>query len=386
MAEHMSGLLDDGKACSRFRARLLRWYDGNKRHLPWRDAGDSYQVWVSEVMLQQTRVDQMAPYYERFIRRFPSVHALADATETEVLKAWEGLGYYSRARNLHRAARSLVGSGDGSLPRDHDELLRLPGIGSYTAAAISSIAFDAPHPVLDGNVTRVLCRLLRIEEEPRTAAAKTELIAAGERLLARRRPGDFNQALMELGARVCKPARADCDSCPVKAFCRARSELEDPAQLPAKGRRKQRPHFEVAAGMIWKRGGWLLIAQRPADGMLGGLWEFPGGKQEGSESLESCLQREIREELDFDIEVGAHLAQVDHAYSHFSITLHAFEAHYLSGRPRALGCADLKWIRPSQLPDYPMPRADRRILERLAEARAPEPSPMSYTERKIRGC
>ena len=382
----MTGLLDDGKACSQFRARLLRWYDHNKRHLPWRDKDDSYQVWVSETMLQQTRVDQMAPYYERFISLFPTVRALADATEAEVLKAWEGLGYYSRARNLHRAARSLVDDGDDSLPRDHDELLRLPGIGSYTAAAISSIAFDAPHPVLDGNVTRVLCRLLRIEDEPRTAAAKTELIAAAERLLARKRPGDFNQALMELGARVCKPARADCTNCPVNSMCRARAELDDPAQLPVKVRRKPRPHFEVTAGMIWKRGGWLLIAQRPADGMLGGLWEFPGGKQEDGESLAGCLKREIREELDFDIEVGVHLAQVDHAYSHFSITLHAFEAHYLSGRPRALGCADLKWIRPSQLQDYPMPRADRRILEGFADNGERDPLPMSYTERKIRGC
>tara|TARA_B100000686_G_C16255069_1_gene696412 strand:- start:113 stop:631 length:519 start_codon:yes stop_codon:yes gene_type:complete len=172
----------------------------------------------------------------------------------------------------------------------------------------------------------------------------------------------------------------------VQAWCRARAELPDPAQLPAKAKKKRRPHYEVTAGLIWKRGGWLLIAQRPADGMLGGLWEFPGGKQERGESLAACLQREIREELDFDIEVGPLLAKVDHAYSHFSITLHAFEAHYLSGRPRALGCADLKWIRPSQLPDYPMPRADRRVLERLSTDRRQQLTPRSYTERKIRGC
>lgn len=378
--------LDDGPARSRFRSRLLRWYDGNKRALPWRDSDDPYQVWVSEIMLQQTRVDQMGPYFERFIRRFPSVHELADASETDVLKAWEGLGYYSRARNLHRAARSLVAECAGYLPRAHDALLRLPGIGAYTAAAISSIAFDAPHPVLDGNVTRVLCRLLLVTEEPRTSAAKTALMAAGERLLARQRPGDFNQALMELGSRVCKPTNPDCDRCPVASFCRARTELDDPAQLPTKSLVKKRPHYEVTAGMIWKPGGWLLITQRPADGMLGGMWEFPGGKQERGESLASCLLREIREELGFDITVGEHLAQVDHAYSHFSITLHAFEAHYLSGQPRALECADLKWIRPSQLMDYPMPRADRRILECLTRNRDQELVPMSYTERKIRGC
>ena len=382
----MSSLLDDGQARTRFRRRLLQWYDHNKRELPWRDSDDPYHIWVSEVMLQQTRVDQMGPYFERFIHRFPSVHALAQASETDVLKAWEGLGYYSRARNLHRAARSLVDECGGHVPRDHDALLRLPGSGVYTAAAISSIAFDAPHPVLDGNVTRVLCRLLLVEEEPRTAAVKTALIAASEQLLARQRPGDFNQALMELGAGVCKPRNPNCDACPVASFCRARVELDDPATLPVSNRKKKGPHYEVTAGMIWKRGGWLLIAQRPAAGMLGGLWEFPGGKQESGESLAECLRREIAEELDFEITVGDHLAQVDQAYSHFSITLHAFEAHYLSGQPRALECADLKWIRPAQLEDYPMPRADRRILECLTEKRQQELAPMSYSERKFRGC
>ena len=381
----MAQLLENPRARSRFRSRLLRWYDSHKRDLPWRDVDDPYQVWVSEVMLQQTRVDQMAPYFERFMSRFPSVKALATAPETDVLKAWEGLGYYSRARNLHRAARQLVDEEGGRLPRDHDALLSLPGIGEYTAAAISSIAFDAAHPVLDGNVTRVLCRLLHVVESPRTSAARTDLIAAGERLLARRRPGDFNQALMELGARVCTPTRPGCADCPVVAFCRAHAELDDPGQLPVKTAKAKRPHYHVTAGMIWKRGR-LLIAQRPADGMLGGLWEFPGGKLEEGESLERCLQREIEEELDFEITVGEHLAQVDHGYSHFSITLHAFEARYLAGRPRALGCADLKWIRPSQLDDYPMPRADRRVLEWLKGGEGQERLPLSYTERKIRGC
>ena len=281
-----AGLLDSALQIRRFRSRLLDWYAHNKRELPWRDSGNPYHVWVSEIMLQQTRVDQMQPFFERFTAAFPTVEALADASQEEVLKAWEGLGYYARARNLHRAAQRLVEAYGGRLPERYEELVDLPGIGPYTAAAVSSIAFDRDHPVLDGNVTRVLCRILMIAGDPRKAAVKAALIAAGERLLARGRSGDFNQAMMELGARVCTPASPACGECAVMEMCRARAELDDPAQLPTKARKPARPHYEVAAGMIWK-GAKLLVAQRPTDGMLGGLWEFPGGKWEPGETLKA---------------------------------------------------------------------------------------------------
>ena len=381
MAE--SELLADAGQIRRLRARLLAWYGLHKRQLPWRAAADPYQVWVSEIMLQQTRVEQMRGYFERFVAAFPTLESLAEAPEGAVLKAWEGLGYYARARNLQAAARKVMAEFDGQLPQNLEQLLELPGIGPYTAAAVSSIAFDCDHPVLDGNVTRVLCRLLRVEEDPRRAAVRTRLIAAGERLLARGRAGEFNQALMELGARVCTPSRPRCVDCPLAEFCAARRELDDPACLPVKGGRKKRPHYEVAAGLIWK-GERLLIARRPAGGMLGGLWEFPGGKREGGESFADCLRREIREELDFDIEVGDHLVSVDHGYSHFTITLHAFEARYANGEPRAVGCDDWRWISPEQLGDYAMPRADRRVLERLAGT--PEQGRLfsSLTEERIR--
>ncbi|MCY3762472.1 MAG: A/G-specific adenine glycosylase [Gemmatimonadetes bacterium] len=379
-----SELLADAARVELLRARLLAWYGLNKRQLPWRDVGDPYQVWVSEIMLQQTRVEQMRGYFERFVAAFPTLEALAESPEEAVLKAWEGLGYYARARNLQAAAKKVVAELDGQLPRTPEQLGELPGIGPYTAAAVSSIAFDGDHPVLDGNVTRVLCRLLLVEEDPRRSAVKTRLIAAGERLLARGRAGDFNQALMELGARVCTPSRPRCGDCPLAEFCAARRELDDPACLPVKKGRKKRPHYEVTAGLIWK-GGRLLIARRPAGGMLGGLWEFPGGKREKGESCADCLRREIREELDFDIEVGDHLVSVDHGYSHFTITLHAFEARWAGGEPRAVGCDDWKWVGPEQLGDYPMPRADRRVLERLGGS--PEQGRMfsSLTEEKIRG-
>ena len=334
-------------------------------------------------MLQQTRVEQMRGYFERFVAAFPTLQALAEAPEEAVLKAWEGLGYYARARNLQAAAKKVMAELDGQLPRTPEQLLELPGIGPYTAAAVSSIAFDGDHPVLDGNVTRVLCRLLLVEEDPRRAAVKTRLIAAGERLLARGRAGDFNQAMMELGARVCTPSRPRCGDCPLEEFCAALSELDDPACLPVKGTRKKRPHYEVTAGLIWKEGR-LLIARRPAGGMLGGLWEFPGGKREKGESCADCLRREIREELDFDIDVGDHLVSVDHGYSHFTITLHAFEARWAGGEPRAVGCDDWRWVGPEQLGDYAMPRADRRVLERLAGS--PEQGMFSsLTEERIRG-
>ena len=359
-------LLDNAVQIEIFRSRLLDWYRENRRQLSWRDSDDPYWIWVSEVMLQQTRVEQMGGYFERFVERFPTVGDLAAASEDEVLKAWEGLGYYARARNMHRAAKRIVDEHGGKIPDSYEGLLELPGVGQYTAAAVSSIAFDRDHPVLDGNVVRVLCRVLRIEGEPRRSAVKSELIAAGERLLAPGQAGDFNQGMMELGARVCTPQKPLCPSCPLEEFCRARTELEDPALLPVKSPKKKKPHFQVTAGLIWK-GDRLLIARRPFEGMLGGLWEFPGGKQEAGETLRECLKREIREELDVDIEVGEHLISVDHAYSHFSISLHAFAARYSSGDPKAIGCAEWRWIDPQELDDFAFPRTDRKIIEQLRQ-------------------
>ena len=365
----MTSFLDSPARVSRFRASLLKWYDANKRSLPWRDVDDPYQVWVSEIMLQQTQVDRVREYFERFMKAFPTVDALARATEAEVLKVWEGMGYYSRARNMRMAAQQLVATHGGRIPDQLDELIELPGVGPYTAAAVSSIAYDRDHPALDGNVIRVLCRLLLIEEDPRRATVKTDLIAGAERLLARRRPGDFNQAMMELGARVCTPQNPQCERCPVSHWCRARAELDDPAALPLKEKRKKRPHVQVAAGLIWKKKKHLLIARRPSNSMLGGLWEFPGGKLEDGESLQDCLKREIAEELDIVIDVGVLVARVDHGYSHFSITLNAFEATFVSGTPKAIGCSEWKWVKPAELDDYAMPRADRRVLESLVEDR-----------------
>lgn len=349
-----------------FSARLLAWYSKHKRDLPWRrDARDPYRVWISEIMLQQTQVATVIPYYERFLAQFPNVHSLANAKLDKVLKAWEGAGYYARARNLHRAAKEIAARLGGKLPNTVDELLALPGIGRYTAGAIASIAFKRDAAVVDGNVARVLCRYFNIKSDPKSGAAQKKLWGLAETLLPRGRAADFNQGLMELGATVCTPRNPQCGACPLKRTCKARRlRLQD--KLPTKSRKKKLPHHEIAVGVVWKRGK-LLIAKRFDNDLLGGLWEFPGGHQDKNESLQTCVRREVKEELGIRVKVGAEIAAVDHAYSHFSITLHAFHCRWASGRPRALECAAWKWVAPRELDDYAFPKANRKLIVRLRE-------------------
>ena len=350
--------------CASFREVLLQWYQGHRRALPWRENRDPYRIWISEMILQQTRIDQGLPYFERFIAAFPNVEALAAAPLDDVLKVWEGLGYYARARNLHRAARMIVEEHNGRIPDTMEEISKLPGIGPYTAAAVLSIAYNRDHPVVDGNVIRVLCRLCKIREDPRNTATKRELLRIAEHLLPEGKASDFNQAMMELGSLVCTPRNPQCPECPVGEFCRAR-HLEDPSILPVKIRKPKRPHYDVTAGIIRGQDGRILLAQRPASGLLGGLWEFPGGKQESDESLEECLKRELREELRIEVRVDERLPSVKHAYSHFAITLHGFACTHLSGEPQAIDCADWRWIRPEELTNFALPRADRKLLDAM---------------------
>ena len=254
-----------------FGARILRWYDSAKRDLPWRRTQDPYSVWLSEIMLQQTRVAAAVPYFERFLQRFPNVAALAAARESEVLAAWAGLGYYSRARNLHRAAQEIAA---GGFPRDYEAIRALPGIGEYTAAAIASIAFGLPHAVLDGNVIRVLARVSAEEAPVASAAAKERLRALADRLLDRSRPGDYNQALMELGATVCLPRSPRCTECPVATMCEARRQ-GIAERLPVKAPRVKTVVIELELLLIRRRGRCLMW-QRPTDsGPMAGFWELP---------------------------------------------------------------------------------------------------------------
>ncbi|MBU1937509.1 A/G-specific adenine glycosylase, partial [bacterium] len=308
--------------------RLLKWYRINKRELPWRGTTDPYAIWISEIMLQQTQVKTVKPYYERWMQRFPNVTTLAQAPLDDVLKVWEGCGYYARARNLHRAAVQLVRNDSGQLPESAALLQKLPGIGPYTSAAIASIAFGEAVPVLDGNVERVLCRLLLERRLLKTTAVQKRLRRTAADIMdslvpSIGTPGELNQAMMEIGANVCTVRTPQCKICPLKSVCRGHQKFADPSVLPRRKKSEPLPHYNIAAAII-KRRGRILITQRPPNAMLGGLWEFPGGKQEKGESLEACLVREIREELAIDIHVGNLFETVKHSYSHFRITLHAF--------------------------------------------------------------
>jgi A/G-specific adenine glycosylase len=357
---------DHRPAASKLRQRLLRWYAAHRRDLPWRrvderGSADPYRIWVAEVMLIQTQVDAVIPYYERFLQRFPDVGALAAADPDDVLKSWEGLGYYARARNLQRAAALIVERHGGQLPRDERSLRALPGIGPYTAAAILAIAFDQPGLAIDGNLRRVLSRVYDLAEP--TEAALHESTGS----LARERPGDVNQALMDLGSLVCTPRSPRCASCPVEDLCLAHTRGSVEAR-PGRKPVKRRPHYDIAVGVVW-HGDEILVAKRPPDGLLGGLWEFPGGKAQPGESLEAAVVREVGEELDIQVEPGEKIATVDHAYSHFEITLHAFHCRYRSGTPRPLRCQEFAWVRPADLDRYAFPAANRRVLAQLAETK-----------------
>ena len=395
---------------SKIQNSLLTWFRANARDLPWRHDRSPYRVWLSEMMLQQTQVETVIPYFHRFLERFPTIEDLAAAPLGDVLKLWEGLGYYARARNLHKAAKVVVEKRHGEWPRTVEELMALPGIGRYTAGAIASLAFDVDTPALDGNVIRVLCRVFAIERDPKDAGVREELWTLAEQLLpkdpAGRAPcaapdasddllalharhastsgpatrhgdavprgtagvprgtaGEFNEALMELGALICTPRNPRCNVCPLAKTCEAKKRGRQD-QLPIKTKRKPLPHYDVTAAVI-RKNGRLLIAQRPLGGRLGGLWEFPGGKVEPGETLPQCLRREIKEELGLRIKVGKPITSLDHAYTHFKITLHAFECELVSGQPQALQVQDFKWVRMSELKRYAFAKTDLRIISAI---------------------
>jgi A/G-specific adenine glycosylase len=314
-------------------------------------------------MLQQTRVETVIPYYERWMERFPTLSMLAHASQQEVLAIWEGLGYYSRARNLHRAAQIVINEYSGELPQKVNLLCNLPGIGRYTAGAIASIAFGFDEPVLDGNIRRVLSRVFNVHQPAGSQEGEERFWELASAHLPQSQAGKFNQALMDLGALICTPRQPNCCDCPLNRSCEAFSlgvQTERPVKLP----KESIPHYTVAAAII-QRDRQVLIAQRPADGLLGGMWEFPGGKVEPGEDLVSGLKREIREELGVDIEVNSAFEIYQHAYTHFRITLHAFLCKLNGSQLQTNYHTDLIWANPPSLRNYPMGKVDRQISNSL---------------------
>jgi A/G-specific adenine glycosylase len=350
-----------------FTAKLLDWFDKHGLVLPWRGA-DAYRIWLSEVMLQQTQIATVIPYYERFTAAYPTVEALAAAPLDDVLKLWEGLGYYSRARSLHHTAKIVAAL--GGFPRTVEGLMQLKGVGRYTAGAVASMAFNVRTPALDGNGIRVLTRLYDLSDDVTRSKTQAKLWSIAESLVPAERPGDFNQALMQLGQRICLPNAPRCAECPVRTHCQACARGTQ-SQRPHKPQKSAVPHYDVAAGLVYNDAGQLLIAQRRAEGLLGGLWEFPGGKQEAGETLPQTLQRELREELAIEVEVGELFCVVRHAFTHFKITLHTFEGRYLHptspyDAPQAVGCQQWAWVHEADLAQYAFGKADRMVIAELA--------------------
>lgn len=360
---------------SQIASLLAHWHEAHQRELPWRmsRAGERnpYRVWISEIMLQQTRVETVIDYFNRWMEKFPTVAALAEADQQDVLKAWEGLGYYARARNLHKAAKQIVAEHAGELPGNRSDLLKLSGIGEYTVGAILSLALGKPEPILDGNVKRVFSRLADIDTPIEERATLKQLWQLAQKLVEAAQPDDagvVNEALMELGALLCTPQSPRCLLCPLIDHCTAAAHGTQ-SQRPVTMPKKQTPHFDVAAGVIWQGEPFhsrFLIAQRPPEGLLGGLWEFPGGKLEPTDAdLPACLRREIDEELAIQIEVGEQFTTVKHAYTHFRITLHTFHARHLNGEPQKIGVADWRWVTLEELDAFPFPVTDQKIIRAL---------------------
>ena len=344
------------------RRSLLLWYAQVGRKLPWRENQDPYAIWVSEIMLQQTQVKTVLPYYQRWMTLFPTANHLAKADLQQVLKAWEGLGYYARARNLHRAAQEIVQRYESRFPTELEEVLALPGIGRTTAGGILSAAFNLPAPILDGNVKRILARLVALSVPP--AKATQYLWQLSESILDRIQPRNFNQAIMDLGATICTPKNPSCLLCPWNTHCMAYN-LGIQSELPMRETASPLPHKVIGVAAIWNEQKQILIDRRRQEGLLGGLWEFPGGKLEAGETVEECIQREIKEELGIEIEVGDRLITIDHAYSHFSVTLMVHQCRHLSGIPQPIECDEVRWVTLDEIEQYPFPKANIKIIQAL---------------------
>ncbi len=358
-----SFVLSEQVVCE-LRRSLLSWYASQGRDLPWRQTRDPYAIWISEVMLQQTQVKTVIPYYERWLTRFPTVKDLAAADQQTVLKLWEGLGYYARARNLHQAAQQVVAAHGGDFPQDLAAAIALKGIGRTTAGGILSAAFNQPVAILDGNVKRVLARLTALPAPPNKAL--NHLWVVSEQVLDPQQPRDFNQAIMDLGATLCTRHNPACLLCPWQPYCAAYNQ-NAVSDFPMTESRPPVPHKRIGVAVITDNQGNILIDRRKQEGLLGGLWEFPGGKIEPDETVEECVKREIKEELDIEIEVGDRLITIEHAYTHFKVTLNVFNCKHLSGDPQPLESDEVKWVTLDEIDQYPFPKANSQIIEAIKE-------------------
>lgn len=350
-----------------FSSLLLDWFQKAKRPLPWRESYDPYQVWLSEVMLQQTQMDRAVGYFNRFLSRFPDVWALAQASEEEVLRLWEGLGYYSRGRNLIKAARMVVAEHGGRIPSDPAALVALPGVGRYTAGAVLSIAHNQDVPAVDANVERVLARCFDLAESPRDPAGKKCFSELAAWLIPPGQARDFNQALMELGALVCAPRAPTCGACPLAGICRALAggTVEERPALP-----KSKPAIQIGMGTaVIVHDGLYFVQKRRPGGVWAGLWEFPGGQMEPGEEPEQTALREVAEETGFVVRSLGKLAVIKHSYTRYRVTMHAYLAGFPDGakppEPVLTAATSCRWLPFGALAGLAFPTAMRKLMQTI---------------------
>ena len=351
---------------NKIRKKLIDWYGAHRRRLPWRETTDPYAIWLSEAMLQQTQVATVIPYYHRFMERFPSIEHLAEADLQEVLKLWEGLGYYTRARNLHRTAGIVTSCHGGKLPDDPAALRALPGIGDYTAAAILSIAFGQAVPVVDGNVKRVLARLLEIDTPVNQNGSHGRFLEPAQTLICPRQPADFNQAIMELGALVCRPKNPACDRCPLADLCQA-NQHGSTTHFPTRIAPKKKPHRRLIYGVIFKKGK-MLFGQRPEEGLLGGLWEFPSVAVDHDSVAIGEIEWALSAETGITVGVDRRLTRIRHAYTHFNLSADVYLCRYVAGRVRWQSAQSHRWVTLRQLRRLPSHKAIHKFLDLLGDA------------------
>jgi A/G-specific adenine glycosylase len=363
-AAGISRKIPEGRRLRAISRRLLAWFGRSAREMDWRNTDDPYRIWVSEVMLQQTRVETVTPYYRRFLSAFPTVRALAEAPRDRVMKLWEGLGYYSRARNLHRAAEWVARENGGRLPEDPESLAALPGIGRSTAGAIAAIAFRKDVPILDANAKRVIARLFAVSEPLSRPYVECRLWELSRGLIEPGKGRETALALMDLGAMVCTPRRPDCPACPLRALCEGhREDLQE--AIPAKAAKKDLPRHDVVVAWIADGKGRVLVGRRPERGLLGGLWELPGGRRKSGETREEALRRELRQGWGMGVEVGERIASVPHGFSHFRITLYAYRCRRAGEGPRTE--REWRWVRRKDLTVLAFPRACRKMIEAVTQ-------------------
>ena len=338
---------------------MISWYAKSKRSLPFRNTKDPYKIWLSEVMLQQTKVKTAIPYYESWVKKFPSLESVSLSNLDSLLKLWEGLGYYRRCNNFHKATKLVVSDFNSKIPKEKSQFMSLPGVGDYTASAVLSIAFKKPYPVLDGNVKRVISRIIGIKKLTNYNIKRIKKFL--NKVICKKNPGDFNQGLMEIGALICKPYKPICIKCPITNFCYASKRIS-PDAYPLKVKNKPKPHFNVVIGIIW-RNDKFYIQKRKTDQMLGGLWEFPGGIVKQGQDPELVLKQKIYKECGVYVRIFKKVGFIDHAFSHFTLRLNGYfckeQKHFLDKNESR------KWILKKNIKYYSFPRANHKLFNQL---------------------